>query len=99
MKIVFETNKVCIYDDKILIKRRKSVILKKEDIKEIFYAKWNIKNYLSLPRSMTPGTVYIMLSNPSFFIKWYCFRMKYEDAKKILNKIPEKLCSRIIIEE
>ena len=94
MKLIIETKKVCIYDDKVLIKRNNTII-KKEEIKEIFYAKWNIKNYFCLPFWMTPGVVYIMLRNTSFFRKGVCFRMKYEDAKKI----PKKLCNHIIIRE
>lgn len=94
MRPVVETKKVCIYDDRVVIKR-KNIILKKEEIKEIFYAKWTLKNYFYLSKCMTPGVVYIILSNPSIFRKWYCFRMKYDDVKKI----PKKLCERIIIRD
>ena len=101
MKLIFESKKACIYDDKIIIKRRrKNIIIKKEDIIEIFYAKWSFKNFIFVPSNtiqggLAPGFVFIFLKKASFFRKSYCFRMKYDDVKKI----PKKLCERIIIKE
>ena len=38
MKPIVETNKVEFYEDKVIIKK-KQIVFKKKDIKEIFYAK------------------------------------------------------------
>ena len=99
MKPIVETNKVAFYIDKVVIKK-KELVLKKEDIIEIFYAKWSFKNFIFVPSNtiqggLAPGFVFIFFKKASFFRKSYCFRMKYDDVKKI----PKKLCERIIIKE
>ena len=89
-----ETKKVIIYNDKIVFKRR-NLTINKKDIEKIFYAKWSIKNYFMLAKYMSPGYVYIILKNKTFWRKWYCFKMRFEEA----IAIPKSLCDKIEIVE
>lgn len=90
MNKTFETKNVIYYQDRIFLKKRKKVILK-DDIKEICYSRSSTKNYFRFAKYMTPGYVYILLKKLSFFRKWYCFKMDYDEVLKITSIIDVKI--------
>ena len=90
MNKTFETKNAIYYKDRIFLKKRKKVILK-DDIKEIYYIRRSVKNYFLFAQSMAIGYVYILLKKPSFFRKWYGFKMDYDEVLKIKSIIDVKI--------
>lgn len=89
-----EFKKVKFTSKEIIIKKRKQdIIILVENIEKMLYAKFNIKNYLSLGFGDTrsTGTLYIYLKEKINNKKMYCFFIRYKN----LMKIPENLYERI----
>lgn len=92
MKIEFK--KAIFTSNQIIIKKKKqSIIIPLNKVDKLLYAKFSIKNYLSLgfgePR--TTGVLYIYLNEKINNKKMYCFFIKYDN----LTKIPERIFNKI----
>ena len=86
--------KIMFYENQIIIKKRKqNIIIPLECVDKILYAKFSLKNYLTLGFGdwRTTGVIYIYLNENIANKKLYCFFLKY----KSLNKMPEKIYQKI----
>lgn len=89
-----EFKKAKFTSNQIVIKRRReNIIIPIEKIEKLLYAKFSIKNYLSLGFGdcRSPGALYIYLKEKINNKSMYCFFIKYNN----LEKIPEKIYKKI----
>ena len=95
--ISFVFKSVLFEDDQIvLIKRKKQIIIKKEMIEEIKYAKFTIANCLALIGDWrSPGVLYIILKKNVNKHKDYAFIISFKN----LLKIPKLWFDKIIFKE
>ncbi len=89
-----EFKRVIFNSSQIIIKKKKqNIIIPLEKIDRMLYAKFTIKNYLSLGFGdvRVPGGLYIYLNEKINNKKMYCFFIKYDNLKKIPTKIYNKI--------
>ena len=68
-----------------LIRKRKPIKVKIEDIESLYYAKWSLRNYFSLIADFkSPGALIIILKSKCFLAnKSMSCLFKYDDLEKI----------------
>lgn len=89
-----EFKKAIFTPNQIIIKKRKqNVVIPLTKVDKLLYAKFSIKNYLSLGFGdwRTTGVLYIYLKEKINNKKIFCFFIKYDD----LVRIPENIYKRI----
>lgn len=89
-----EFKKAIFTPNQIIIKKRKqNVVIPLTKVDKLLYAKFSIKNYLSLGFGdwRTTGGLYIYLKEKINNKKIFCFFIKYDD----LVRIPENIYKRI----
>lgn len=86
-RAIFSTNQI------IIKKRKQNIIIPLVKVDKLLYAKFSIKNYLSLGFGdwRTTGGLYIYLNEKINNKKMYCFFIKYDN----LTKIPENIFNKI----
>jgi len=86
-RAIFSTNQI------IIKKRKQNIIIPLVKVDKLLYAKFSIKNYLSLGLGdwRTTGGLYIYLNEKINNKKMYCFFIKYDN----LTKIPENIFKKI----
>ena len=86
-KAIFTANQI------IIKKRRQNIVIPLSKVDKLLYAKFCIKNYLSLGFGdwRTTGGLYIYLNEKINNKKIYCFFIKYDN----LTKIPENIFKKI----
>ena len=92
MKIEFK--KAIFTSNQIIIKKKKqNIIIPLTKVDRLLYAKFSIKNYLSLGFGdyRTTGALYIYLNEKINNKKMYCFFIKYDN----LVRIPENILKMV----
>lgn len=92
MKIEFK--KAIFTPYQIIIKKKKrNIVIPLSEVDRMFYAKFSIKNYLSLGFGdcRTTNFLYIYLKEKINGRKLYCFYIKYCDLVKIPKNILKKI--------
>ncbi len=85
-----EFKKAIFTSDQIIIKKKKqNIIIPLTKVDRLLYAKFSIKNYLSLGFGdyRTTGALYIYLNEKNNNKNMYCFFIKYDN----LVRIPENI--------
>ena len=86
-KAIFTSNQI------IIKKKKQNVVIPLSKVDKLLYAKFSIKNYLSLGLGdwRATGVLYIYLNEKINNKKIYCFFIKYEN----LVQIPENIYKKI----
>lgn len=86
-KAIFTSNQI------IIKKRKQNIIIPLTKVDKLLYAKFSIKNYLSLGFGdyRTTGALYIYLNEKINNKNIYCFFIKYDN----LVQIPENILKRV----
>lgn len=94
IKMEIEFKRAIFTSDQIIIKKKKqNIIIPLSKVDRMLYAKFSIKNYLSLGFGDTHATnaLYIYLNEKINKRKMYCFFIKYDDLIKIPKNIFKKI--------
>ncbi len=86
-KAIFSFNKI------IIKKRKENIIINLDNIKKMYYAKFTIRNYLSLGFGdwRSTGFLYIDLKEKVNKKKGYSLFIRYKDIEKLPKEIYEKI--------
>jgi len=86
-KAIFTSNQI------IIKKKKQNIVIPLDKVDKLFYAKFSIKNHLSLCYgcNLTTGALYIYLNEKINNKKIYCFFIKYDN----LTKIPKNIFNKI----
>lgn len=94
VKMEIEFKKAIFTSNRIIIKKKKqNLVIPLAKVDKLLYAKFSIKNYLSLGFGdwRTTGALYIYLNEKINNKKIYCFFIKYDN----LTKIPKNIFNKI----
>lgn len=86
-KAIFTSNQI------IIKKKKQNIVIPLTKVDRLLYAKFSIKNYLSLGFGdyRTTGALYIYLNEKINNKNMYCFFIKYDN----LAKIPENILKKV----
>ena len=86
-KAIFTSNQI------IIKKKKQNIVIPLDKVDKLLYAKFSIKNYLSLGFGdwRTTGALYIYLNEKIDNKNMYCFFIKYDN----LVQIPENIYKKI----
>lgn len=86
-KAIFTSNQI------IIKKKKQNIVIPLDKVDKLLYAKFSIKNYLSLGFGdwRTTGALYIYLNEKINNKNMYCFFIKYDN----LVQIPENIYKKI----
>lgn len=86
-KAIFTSNQI------IIKKKKQNIVIPLAKVEKLLYAKFSIKNYLSLGIGdwRTTGALYIYLNEKINNKNMYCFFIKYDN----LVQIPENIYKKI----
>ncbi|WP_400238287.1 hypothetical protein [Methanobrevibacter smithii] len=94
VKMEIEFKKAIFTSNQIIIKKKKqNIVIPLTKVDKLLYAKFSIKNYLSLGFGdyRTTGALYIYLKEKINNKNMYCFFIKYNN----LVQIPENILKKI----
>ena len=86
-KAIFTSNQI------IIKKKKENIVIPITKVDKLLYAKFSIKNYLSLGFGdyRTTGALYIYLNEKINNKNMYCFFIKYNNLKQIPENIYKKI--------
>lgn len=94
VEMEIEFKKAIFTSNQIIIKKKKqNIVIPLTKVDRLLYAKFSIKNYLSLGFGdyRTTGALYIYLNEKINNKNMYCFFIKYDN----LAKIPENILKKV----